>query len=347
MKPFLTRQRFWIFPASQLWTIVLLIIGGNFIFLGYSTILVGFVVADLFTDEFRHSDDAPHSFERFVPEVSLVLHVIVFALSTWRVAGIDLANPGELALAAFLAIQAGAMAAHNTVANSHDLMHRNNPRSFFLAQFLAAFSLRTAGVIDHVFGHHRLVGFYEDNSTARLNEGFWRFFFRAIPNSIRFSFRFEADRLSRKSVSALSIRNRQIQGLLCYLPIILAASLVGGLAGLAFFAIAGLWGMILVESGNYISHYGLVRGRGEDIAEAHSWNNYNTLSTSLLLNLSRHSDHHLHPSRSYWSLEAANAGPKYARGFLAMTAIALFPPLFFQLVHAEMVAQNIPLSSTS
>lgn len=339
-------QRFWIFPTLQIWTIGLLVVGGNYIFAGYSTLLAVILVADLFTDEFRQADGAEHPLARHVPEVSLILHVMVFSLSAWRVAQTNPARPDDLAMAAFISIQAGAMAAHNTVANSHEMMHRNNVLSLFLAQFLAAFSMRASGVIDHVYGHHRLVGFPEDNSTARLNEGFWRYIFRSIPGSIRFSFIFEADRLDRKSISALSIRNRQIQGLLCYLPIIWIALLLGGINGLAFFAITGLCGMILVEAGNYISHYGLVRKRGENIAEFHSWNNYNTLSTSLLLNLPRHSDHHLHPSRSYWSLEATDAGPKYGRGFLAMTAIALIPPLYFRLVHSEMDAQNISRTDT-
>ena len=346
MKESMLRERFWIFPALQIWTILLLIIGGSYIFAGYSTILVVILFADLFTDEFRQADGAEHPLARHVPEVSLILHVIIFSLSAWRVAQTDFASMDDVALAAFISIQAGAMAAHNTVANSHDLMHRSNSRSFLLAQFLASFSMRTAGVIDHVYGHHRLVGFPEDNSTARLNEGFWRYILRTIPGSIRFSFIFEANRLGRKAVSALSIRNRQIQGLICYLPLIVTAILLGGFVGLAFLAATGLWGMILVEAGNYISHYGLARKRGEDIADVHSWNNYNTLSTSLLLNLPRHSDHHLHPSRSYWSLEATNVGPKYARGFLAMTAIALVPPLYFGLVHAEMDAQNIPRTAT-
>lgn len=311
------------------------------IFTGYSTILLGFMVADLFTDEFKQSENTDDHFDRFIPETSLVLHVAIFALSAWRIAQNNMANANDLALAVFVSIQAGAMAVHSTLVISHELMHRGNGRAFLLAQFLAAFSFRTSSVIDHVYGHHLLVGFRDDNVTARLNEGFWRYLIRAIPNTNKFSLRFEADRLRRKSVSALSIKNRQIHGWLCYLPIISVALLIGGVPGLVFLIASSLWAMVLVESGNYIAHYGLVREPGEDIAEAHSWNNYNTLSSSILLNLSRHSDHHLHASRDYWSLNPAESGPKYSMGFLAMTVIALLPPLFFKLVHAQMDAQNI------
>ena len=55
-------------------------------------------------------------------------------------------------------------------------------------------------------------------------------------------------------------------------------------------------GIILLETINYIEHYGLVRkkdSRGiyEPITEMHSWN---SCSSVLLFRIQRHSDHHMH-----------------------------------------------------
>jgi alkane 1-monooxygenase len=331
----------------QLLTIFLLLLGGNVVFLGYQTILVFALIIDAFTGDIMEPsvvDDQMHS---RIPELSVFLHCIIFAQTLLIVSHSDFTNTNDLLIAVYLTAQLSAFGSHNTVVNSHELMHKSQSFSFLMAQFIAGFALRASGVIDHVYGHHRKVGLYEDNATARRHEAFWKYLVRAVPGTNIDSLRFEAKRLENQNTAAMSVKNRMLQGYALTLLIGIAAFAIGGWIGLAVHLVAALSGMVVVEAGNYIAHYGLVRKPGEKIAESHSWNNYSTLSTSLLLNLPRHSDHHLHASREYWKLEPASQAPCYPFGFMTMTLFAMLPPLFFAVAESELEKWHKGLSTGS
>jgi alkane 1-monooxygenase len=329
-------DRFWIFPLMQLWTIFLLFIGGNWIFLGYQTILAVALAVDALTGKNLEQPQLDERVHSNIPELSVALHCVIFWQTMVLISDLEMTGLAGVAACGFLVLQLSAFGSHNTVVNSHELMHKNNPISFLLAMFIAAFSFRASGVIDHVYGHHRKIGLYEDNATARRHESFWLYLKRAWPGTNRFSFEFEAERLARKNGSGVLVNNRLLQGYGLTGMIVIAAYLIAGWTGVAAHLVAALLGMVVVEAGNYIAHYGLVRKPGEKIAEHHSWNNYNTLSTSLLLNLPRHSDHHLHSSRNYWELKPTTKAPCYPFGFMTMTLFALMPPLFFHVAEREL-----------
>ena len=71
-----------------------------------------------------------------------------------------------------------------------------------------------------------------------------------------------------------------------------------GKIGLMFAFSSGIVGILLLESVNYIEHYGLLRlktksGRYERVKEMHSWNSNHVIGRIVLYELTRHSDHHL------------------------------------------------------
>lgn len=66
---------------------------------------------------------------------------------------------------------------------------------------------------------------------------------------------------------------------------------------------AGVVGFILLETVNYIEHYGLLRskndqGRYEAVRAIHSWNSNHIIGRIVLYELTRHSDHHYMASKN-------------------------------------------------
>jgi len=116
----------------------------------------------------------------------------------------------------------------------------------------------------------------------------------------------------------------------------------GAVATLAFVAVASL-GVLLLETVNYLEHYGLTRTRGpygrwERVRPAHSWNSNCMLGRLLLFNLTRHSDHHAHPKRPYSVLRHFDEAPQLPTGYPGMVLVAFVPPLFFSLMDARLPA---------
>ncbi|MDP9109556.1 MAG: alkane 1-monooxygenase, partial [Pseudomonadota bacterium] len=55
-----------------------------------------------------------------------------------------------------------------------------------------------------------------------------------------------------------------------------------------------------------------------------------------LLNLARHSDHHAYASRRYQELRHHEDAPQLPGGYGAMALLALFPPLWFRVIHPRL-----------
>ena len=113
-----------------------------------------------------------------------------------------------------------------------------------------------------------------------------------------------------------------------------------GAGWLGLFAFLGAAAISIrgIESVNYVSHYGLVRVPGTAIAVRHSWNSSRLISTSLMINFSRHSDHHMSATTPYWKLKMPVEGeaPLLPYGAITMGVIALVPPLYFKLVKPQL-----------
>jgi alkane 1-monooxygenase len=103
----------------------------------------------------------------------------------------------------------------------------------------------------------------------------------------------------------------------------------------------------LLEVVNYIEHYGLQRrsaldkagkaDKCEPFSVMHAWNADHLLTNSMLANLQRHSDHHLHAWKPYATL-APLPGPQLPTGYAGCIVLAMLPPLWFALMHPRIKA---------
>ncbi len=218
---------------------------------------------------------------------------------------------------------------------SHELMHQKNRLERWLGDLLLAMVLYSHFRSEHLLVHHRHVGTPRDTVTARYNEGFHRFFPRVLRESLPSAMRAEAEMLSRRGLPAWHRSNPFWRYLLLQLFFLGLALWIGGGEGLVLFLLqagVAVWQLELV---NYVEHYGLTRkhlgdGRYEPVRPHHSWNAAHRASNWLLINLQRHSDHHVKPARRFPLLQnySESEAPQLPYGYPVMTFIAMIPPLW-------------------
>ncbi|MGD9294735.1 MAG: alkane 1-monooxygenase [Roseobacter sp.] len=228
---------------------------------------------------------------------------------------------------------------------SHELMHQSNRLERWLADILLAMVLYSHFRSEHLLVHHRHVGTPADAVTARYNEGFHRFYPRVLRQSFKSAFRAERAMLARRNLPWYSLTNPFFKYMALQASMLLLAFLLGGWSGLILFLIqagTAIWQLELV---NYIEHYGLTRrhlgdGKYEAVRPRHSWNSDRRASNWMLINLQRHSDHHLKPSRRYPLLQTypdAEA-PQLPYGYPVMTMVAMIPPLWRRIMNPRVRA---------
>jgi alkane 1-monooxygenase len=116
----------------------------------------------------------------------------------------------------------------------------------------------------------------------------------------------------------------------------------GGLGVALFFGQSAV-AVLLLETINYVEHYGLRRaeiapGKPERVKPHHSWNSSHRLSNWMLLNLARHSDHHAFAARAFPELRHHDDVPQLPASYSAMVMLATVPPLWFRLMDPRVAA---------
>ena len=282
----------------------------------------------------HNEPDAPRPWMRVLPMLFVPAHLAVLVATLTRIAA---AGPGldaaRLTLAAGLS---GAVA----IVVAHELMHRSSALEARLAEVLMASVSYTHFCVEHVHGHHKRVATPEDPATARHGESLYAFFPRTLVGSWRSAWAIEAARASRAGRGPWSPHNRLVLYLLAQVGVLCAVGVAFGPLGLAAFVGQSVVAVLLLETINYIEHYGLVRaetspGRYERVRPEHSWNASHAVSNALLLSLARHSDHHAYVQRPYDALRHHEGAPQLPHGYATMVLVAMVPPLWFRMMGGE------------
>ncbi len=223
----------------------------------------------------------------------------------------------------------------------HELGHRRNRLKQFIGELLLLSSLDTHFLPYHNAGHHKNVATPEDAATARKNQWVFSFWFTSHFRSYVEAWRQECLRLKRLNRSWFSIDNRMIIYTITSLILLGVIYLFFSLHVLIAFILASIFGIGLLETVNYIEHYGLLRkkmesGRYEKVKHSHSWNSDHVIGRTLLFNLSRHSDHHYNGSKKYQILKSLPESPKMPTGYPGMMLLALVPPIWFFVMNRKL-----------
>lgn len=218
---------------------------------------------------------------------------------------------------------------------AHELGHRKYKIEQFMAKLLLLTSLYTHFFVEHNKGHHRNVATNKDPASAKKNQNVFLFWFQSIFGGIKSAIHFERLRLKNKK-GINEVYKWKIYEVSFFLFIFI---LFGQKSAFSFLG-AALIGALLLESVNYIEHYGLRRktlegGRFERVTPLHSWNSDHPLGRIMLFDLSRHSDHHANPNRKYQILRSFQNGPQFPTGYPGMILLALLPPLWFKVMNKK------------
>jgi alkane 1-monooxygenase len=236
----------------------------------------------------------------------------------------------------------------------HELGHRDTRFEQFLSKALLLPALYQHFYIEHNRGHHKNVATDADPASARLGENLYAFWLRSVVFSYRNAWVLEKERLERLKIPTLSWQNEMLRFQVFQAVYLLVIGFVfgnptpQGVLWTVFLAMAiAITGFLLLETVNYIEHYGLRRrklpnGRYEPVQPHHSWNSDHAIGRIFLYELTRHSDHHYRASRKYQILRHFTESPQLPFGYPLSMVLSLVPPLWFSVMNRRVP----PLSGT-
>lgn len=264
-----------------------------------------------------------------VPFQFFALSLFLYVVTYWQHGWIDLVGKTVV-----MGLLCGVMG----INVGHELGHRSNKREQFLAKLLLLSSLYMHFFIEHNKGHHKRVGTPEDPASARYGESLYVFFFRTIVFSYISAWHIANRDVLKKELKLFSFYNQMVQFHLIQTVFVGSIFLVFGWMATFLFLAAALQGILLLETVNYIEHYGLQRkqiaeGKFERAMPQHSWNSNHIIGRVMLFELSRHSDHHYLASRKYQVLRHHHNSPQMPTGYPGMMILATVPPLWFQVMN--------------
>lgn len=243
------------------------------------------------------------------------------------------------------AVSLGVIGGILAINTGHELVHRANPLERAFGGLLLASVCYGVFKVEHVLGHHLNVATAADPATARRGESAWRFVPRAILGVWRHGWRLAAERSARRGRRGLAalLGNEVLHWSVVSAVFAGLAVVLSGLTvlALAVFVVMSLIAIIELELVDYVEHYGLERRidgerRLEPVGYVHSWDYAGWLTNGFLLNLQRHSDHHVHGGRPFGALESRPGAPQLPANYAVMLMSALVPPLWRTLIHPRL-----------
>ncbi|WP_299521465.1 alkane 1-monooxygenase [Winogradskyella sp.] len=226
----------------------------------------------------------------------------------------------------------------NGINVGHELGHRQTTNERFIGKALLLPSFYMHFYIEHNYGHHLHAATPEDPATARYNQSVYSFWFTSTIRQYFSAWRIQKKLLKNNRLSFFSIKNDMLWYTVFQTVYLVSIGLLFGTTALVFAFFAGVVGFILLETVNYIEHYGLLRlktksGRYERVKEMHSWNSNHVIGRIVLYELTRHSDHHYKSSKKYQILDCHDESPQMPFGYPTSMVLSMIPPLWFKIMN--------------
>lgn len=229
---------------------------------------------------------------------------------------------------------------------AHELGHRVNKMEQLFAKSLLLTSLYMHFFIEHNKGHHKHVATPNDPSTAKYNQSLYSFWLQTFQGTYVKAWQIAIDDAQKRKNIFPIIFNEMALFQLIQVGFCLLIYLNFGLVIFSHFLVAAFIGAALLETVNYIEHYGLQRQQRNDqtyerVLPSHSWNSNHVIGRLIFFELSRHSDHHYMASRKYQVLRHMEDAPQMPTGYPGMILLALVPPFWFSVMDKQMKKYSI------
>ena len=312
--------------------------GGAWIALGPVYLLAMLPVLDLL---FGHDRDnpVPERVGEAPPSRDLVLWSWVPIQLLFVGYAIQVADGSAWSTLLAMGFATGLVTGAGGITVAHELMHRPSKLARRASELLMATVSYGHFCTEHIRGHHRRVATPLDPATSRRDESLYRFWIRSIVGGWR-----SARELDRAWARAHAnepkpwVRPRRLWLGLAGTSVVLA-----GADGLAFFVVQSLFAVLLLETINYVEHYGLQRQKRDDgtyerVRPRHSWNASHRVTNRFLFNLQRHSDHHASAHRPHWALRHFDDVPQLPFSYPTAFVVALLPPVWRRIMNPRVDA---------
>lgn len=263
-----------------------------------------------------------------------IIEVSSSALKTYEILGIVLS--------------VGIVLGVNGINVAHELGHRLTTKERFLGKMLLLPSLYMHFYIEHNFGHHLHAATIEDPATAKYNQSVYSFWITSVFRQYVSAWKIQIKLLKKNKQSFLSNKNDMLWYIIIQASYLTLILFLFGTIGFFFAFSVAIVGFLLLETVNYIEHYGLLRlktdsGRYEHVKEIHSWNSNHVVGRIVLYELTRHSDHHYKSSKKYQLLQCYDKSPEMPYGYPTSMVIAFIPPLWFSIMNKRIPKEMISI----
>ena len=312
------------------------------------TVIVAFVIIPILESILQGTDKNLSIEEKAKKEKSLFFDALLYmnVLFIYGIAVFYLYRISYLDLYWYemigLTLSTGILLGANGINVAHELGHKTGKLQQAAARILLLPSLYMHFVIEHNRGHHLRVGTLEDPATSRFGENIFSFWYRSISESYRSAWKIAIADAKREKRQPIDFSNPMVRFSIyqvLYLGVIFFLFGIKGLLasiGIAFVSV------LLLESINYIEHYGLVRkklpnGKYENVENFHSWNSNHEVGRILLYELTRHSDHHYKAYKKYQILDDYPDNPQLPFGYPTGILLALLPPVWFYIMNPRVL----------
>ncbi|MFF0635423.1 alkane 1-monooxygenase [Nocardia sp. NPDC004151] len=277
-------------------------------------------------------------FYRWCTYLFLPIQVIGLVIAACMWAGTDLSVVDKIGLATTLGLVSGI-----GINAAHELGHRVESLERWLSKMALAQSAYGHFFVEHNKGHHARVATPEDPASARMGESLWEFLPRSVIGGFRSAIKLEGERLARRGHRWFSVHNHILQAWSMTVVLFGGLMAIYSPAILPYLLLQAVIGAGLLETVNYVEHYGLLRGRRPNgnwarCAPSDSWNSDRLVTNIFMFHLQRHSDHHANPGRRYQTLRSSEEAPQLPAGYATMILLALFPPVWRIVMDPRLLA---------
>jgi alkane 1-monooxygenase len=234
-------------------------------------------------------------------------------------------------------------------AAAHELLHAKEKTDQVLQRITTAFLFYPHYKLIHIRSHHVHTSTPQDENTAWFNESVYAYIFRTIPGSAIRSWQMEVRQQGggERSGGMGLLRNKMVSYAAGQVVLLLALYLLSGPWGLLFYLVQTVGAHVVVESVNYIQHYGLLRrqreGEYEKPGPEHSWDTYHFFSSYLTFRVGHHSYHHI-AVKPYYVLGTEPQAPKLPAGYFWSIPMALLPPCWRRVINPKLKIHPQPES---
>ena len=227
-------------------------------------------------------------------------------------------------------------------AAAHELLHGKEKVDQVLQRITTAFLFYPHYKLIHIQSHHSHAATDHDKNTAWLDESIYAYILRTVPESMIRCWQMEAARFSKGKSGIL--QNRMHAYAIGQLGLLLALFLFSGLWGLLFYLGHIIGAHVVLESVNYIQHYGLLRkrhdGQYETTGAEHSWDTYHYFSSYSTFRVGHHSYHHI-AVKPYYLLSTEAKAPKLPVGYFWAIPMLFIPPWWRRVINPKLSPEGV------